>query len=282
MLKDQVVCIEEPELHMHPTLQKKLIEYLYSNTTNQYFISTHSAHILDHPKASIFHVRFEDGSSKVTPVYTDVQKFTVCTDLGYRASDLLQANCIVWVEGPSDRIYLNHWIKSVDSSLVEGIHYSIMFYGGRLLKHLSVNDPEIDEFISLRRLNRNLSIVIDSDRTAKTKKINKTKQRIRSEFSSNNGIVWVTSGREIENYIPHDTLEYAVKEVHPSVKSLKKFGQFDDALHAITSKEKFNTVDKVKIAHEVTGKEIDWGVLDLQTNVENLVAFIKSSNGADA
>ena len=54
-----------------------------------------------------------------------------------RTSDIrlviLQANCVVWVEGPSDRIYLKHWIEAVTSELIEGLHYSIMFYGGRLL-----------------------------------------------------------------------------------------------------------------------------------------------------
>ncbi len=38
VLRNQIVCIEEPELHMHPELQKKLIEYLDKETTNQYFM----------------------------------------------------------------------------------------------------------------------------------------------------------------------------------------------------------------------------------------------------
>ena len=61
----------------------------------------------------------------------------------------MQANSVIWVEGPTDRIYLNHWIQPVDPALKEGLHYSIMFYGGRLLSHLTANDPEVDEFISL-------------------------------------------------------------------------------------------------------------------------------------
>jgi hypothetical protein len=95
-----------------------------------------------------------------------------------------------------------------------------MFYGGRLLSHLSALDPEISDFISLRRLNRYISIVIDSDMTSSRKRINETKRRVRDEFNRGPVFAWVTKGREIENYVPPDILENAVKTVHPQAISL--------------------------------------------------------------
>ncbi len=47
LLDKSVLCVEEPELHLHPLLQRKLIKYLCDNTDNQYFFTTHSAHLLD-------------------------------------------------------------------------------------------------------------------------------------------------------------------------------------------------------------------------------------------
>jgi len=262
----KIVCLEEPEIHLHPILQRKLLAYLMESTSNQYFIATHSAHLIDAPEASVFHIRLDDGFSVISSVSTHDEQFELCRDLGYRASDLLQTNAVLWVEGPSDRVYLLHWIKAVDERLVEGVDFSIMFYGGRLLSHLTPNDPEIDTFISLRRINRNLAIVMDSDRRALGDSINATKQRIVDELLEGGGIGWVTEGREIENYIADEIRRRALKELNRGDEVL------DDGLFARAYPER---VDKLKLAHAVAAVTADLTVGDLEARVKGLVEFIR-------
>ncbi|MCR8550391.1 AAA family ATPase [Salipiger sp. P9] len=105
---ESMMCLEEPEIHLHPLLQRKLINYLIDNTSSQYFIATHSSAFVDTPNANVFHVTNDGQQTRIHPAVTGQDRTSILDDLGYQASDILQTNSVIWVEGPSDRTYLNH------------------------------------------------------------------------------------------------------------------------------------------------------------------------------
>ena len=184
----------------------------------------------------MYHVTKEDNEIRVKELNNILGKRGCLDDLGIKASDLLQSNGIIWVEGPSDRIYINKWIDLWSSGKYkEGMNYQCVFYGGRLLSNITCDEKNIDNLINLINVNKNSIILIDSDKTSQTKRINDTKKRIKEEYEKNKQLCWITSGKEIENYVPKMIIDEFYEE---EVKD--EFGQYqkiDEYLDKFKSKE---------------------------------------------
>lgn len=215
--KDQYIYfIEEPEVHLHPALVRRLSQSLKSMTSSQFIISSHSSAILESLTSNDRIYRFsvsEIVGNSILEVSDARHKQQLLDDLGMNGSTLFQANCVIWVEGPSDRIYLNCWLKGLDASLIEGVDYSIAFYGGRVLSHFSLDTADDNEntLIELMKINRYSAVLMDSDVSSIVERVNLTKQRILDEAaSSQNTCALLTRGREIENDLPIQFLRSAI------------------------------------------------------------------------
>jgi hypothetical protein len=162
-----------------------------------------------------------------------------------------------------------------------------MFYGGKLLAHLTAEDEadaaaaeeEVRDFINLRCLNRHVSVVMDSDRDSSKDAIRSAKQRLVDEISKHGGHAWVTEGREIENYLDPEALRDVVEALYPGRGDRVRKGRFEKALPKVRDEKKSSSVDKVLVAERMCEKATDFTRLDLKHQVDGLVAFIRQSNG---
>lgn len=236
---------EELENNLHPALLRRLLLYLRKIAVDKgchFFLTTHSNVAIDlfasDDRAQILHVTHDRVCATVRHVTTYVENKGVLDDLDVRASDLLQSNGVVWLEGPSDRLYFNRWVELwTDGELREGAHYQCVFYGGRLLAHLSAADPDVDsgEVVKILRVNRNAIMLIDSDKRRPNESLNATKQRIISEVEAFGGMAWVTAGKEVENYIPTQTINSLYRT--DTAPSLERYGDFSEFLDSLRNEE---------------------------------------------
>lgn len=280
---DHLVLLEEPEIHLHAGLQRKLMRFLAANTKNQYIIATHSAHVLDLPGAAIFHVTHDGSSTRVAPAVhaSDVQR--VCQDLGYMASDLLQANYTIWVEGPSDRIYWRHWLSLVDPELTEGVHYVIMSYGGSLISEVHLEgEPQLEsDLIQLLRLGRACTVIADSDKSRPRQSLRPSLQRLVQEArkpGSGDLIVceWAST---VENLLPRKLFREVVESSHPraSANLLKDAHTPFTAPFKGMSKTTYSKVDIArKVVTRLTHNDLD---RRLMAHVKALAGRVREANG---
>lgn len=288
LLTNTVFIFEELENNLHPAIQRNLFEFLYQwvrKNNSQIFLTTHSTVPINmfsgRDNVTLTHIKKENNKIITNSALSFIENEDILMNLGVRASDILQSNAVIWVEGPSDRIYINKWIELYSNgALKENIHYQILFYGGRLLSHLTGKVDESNELIQLFRANLHSIIVIDSDKTDSKKRINKTKQRIKKEFIQNQGIVWITQGKEIENYLSRNIFN----KIYHIDKQIGQYEKIDEFLNKNSRKKNmgnYYVTHKVSESISIADKMLleDINTLDLEQQISTIVNQIKTWNG---
>lgn len=286
-----IFAFEELENNLHPSLQRRLLQYIMKTAREKgcvFFLTTHSNIVIDvfsrQEDAQILHVKHDGEKAIVESVNSHIEKCNVLDDLDFRASDVLQANGVIWVEGPSDRIYLKKWIELwSDGELEEDIHYQFVFYGGSVRKHLSADDPEdVESAISVFRINRNAVIIMDSDKAKKGQKLEDSKNALIEELESvGTSLAVVTKGKDIENYINPETLQkhYKLRDAPREISQYEEFGDYLNELKDGQGKTFENNkvlfADRIK---DLFDKENLSKMFDINQQMTSIVDLIKSWN----
>lgn len=226
-----LILLDEPDRHLHPSLQRVMLDLVAQESEKlcaQTVIATHSSVLINPELTARVNAEVAVAARGKFELLPDARR--ILDDLGVTSGDLVQANGIVWVEGPSDRIYLKKWLELYASTKdvpapIERVHYSFVSYGGALLKHLTIADDHPDK-VDVRRINRNFFMVIDSDLPTKSEEtIAGEKQRILLEAERSKPVsdVWITQHYTMENYLP-DAWEGKKKYVSETENGVTEVG----------------------------------------------------------
>jgi hypothetical protein len=232
--EEHIFYIEEPELNLHPSLQRKLLRSLIDNFPNhQYFFSTHSNHFLEAISETNDVALFSFKQSFKTKKF-HIQKLTsiktdILDNLGVRNSSVLMANCTIWVEGITDRLYISKYLEAYFKYKTktttnqnfplfkEDQHYAFVEYAGSNIVHWTF-DENADENINAAYVSNNILLIADSDHGS-SGKIPESKNKRFKKLSSALGKNFILiEGKEIENILHHNTIlkvvaDYEKKDV---------------------------------------------------------------------
>ena len=167
-----VLAIEEPEAHLHPSLQYRFLKFLNDNmksNVRQIFISTHSPNITAASKLDnlivlnkekeeievaypgrVFDLKNKDDKASKAYIerYLDVTK-----------SDMLFAKRIILVEGISEQLLLPIFTRYLNGDLVDS-HVAVINIGGRYFSHfLKLFDRDKSKYA----INKRVAVITDLD-----------------------------------------------------------------------------------------------------------------------
>ncbi|WP_312331621.1 AAA family ATPase [Acinetobacter variabilis] len=242
--------IEEPELHMHAGMVRQLMNFYLNETSHYYFFTTHSNHLLDMADESdqVIIQKFVklpniDNPSKFDfKIYRCDRDRDLLASLGVRPSSVYLANCTIWVEGITDRLYITKYMEKYLAELEESneelykkyrrfmpnYHYTFVEYSGSNLSHWSFDDdyPKTrEERIEFLKQDRGQSatavasemlLITDGDIQKNSEKI----KFLRKELNRENLII--LECKETENTLPKDSIIRVAKAKFHRLKNVKQ------------------------------------------------------------
>jgi len=145
----RILCLEEPEAHLHPAMQYKLFSFLSklnreNNLNHQIFVSTHSSNISAVAGLeNMYLLHYLRNCNNHCVVSASLKKQFECDKnsknhlakfLDVTRSDMLFADKVIFVEGIAEKLLLPEFMKK-ENYPYEDNHVSIVEIGGKHFKY---------------------------------------------------------------------------------------------------------------------------------------------------
>ncbi len=249
--------IEEPEMHLHAGYVKQLMKFLLNETDHYYMATSHSNYLLDmineDKRIALYRVDKKQIGDEENKYETVIKRCdgdrTILQTLGVSPSSVFLANCTIWIEGITDRLYFVQYLKKYLEELkttneekwqdysrfIDGYHYAFVEYQGSNLDHwdFEVDCPDdvnssIDKGLPALLTTSHALVIADADLRGKPRFT-----ELQSQLNDN---MIITQGKETENTLPTNLLKKKFFSMCPEnglsrqgrKKKLEYFEKYDE------------------------------------------------------
>ncbi|WP_151816264.1 AAA family ATPase [Acinetobacter seifertii] len=260
--KDEIYSffIEEPELHMHAGMVRQLMNFYLNETNHYYFFTTHLNHLLDMADESdqviiqkfVKQPKSEDSEEFEFKIYRCDRDRDLLASLGVKPSSVYLANCTIWVEGITDRLYVTKYMEKYLSELensdleqykkyrrfMPNYHYTFVEYAGSNLTHWSFSDDYADHLedkgLSAKAVASEMLLIADGDIQGKADRV----RILKSELNKEN--YYILECKETENTLPKASIVRVAKVRFPRMKPETKKSYDISLIDDITDENYFD------------------------------------------
>lgn len=252
--------VEEPELHMHAGMVRQLMNFYLNETQHYYFFTTHSNHLLDMVDESyqviiqkfVKQPKSEDPKEFEFKIYRCDRDRDLLASLGVKPSSVYLANCTIWVEGITDRLYITKYMEKYLSELensdleqykkyrrfMPNYHYTFVEYAGSNLTHWSFSDDYADHLedkgLSAKAVASEMLLIADGDIQGKAERVS----ILKSELNKEN--YYILECKETENTLPKSSIVRVAKVRFPRMKPETKKSYDISLIDGITDENYFD------------------------------------------
>jgi hypothetical protein len=200
-----IVILDMPETYLHPGAQRELLRLITDHSENKhFFIATHSPVFLEEIEketVAVYRIWRDPKEGTKAELMESGTILEAYFDLGHRFGSAVQADAVIWVEGPTDIPVVRLWLRNYDK--LNGLNIEVMHLGGNNIKSADF-DPVI-----LCKINPHSFVLIDSEREARDKPIEEKREAFLKRCESAKiQVSQATEHRAIENYLIMATPEY--------------------------------------------------------------------------
>lgn len=250
-----VVLLEEPELHLHPTLQRKLLERLAAYGV-QLIVSTHSPSVVNwfaRNGGRIFGTEFLETESRTSARQISglIELRGVIESIGASPGDVALADKVLLVEGSNDVPVFKAWLSKSPSYRDQNV--AVLALGG---SDASSSNFDADQW---RSLHPTIFAILDSERKTAGEEPQKEKQEIKTKLEKVGIRCHLTERRSTESYFTRCALQMVYGDFPESMdpfgdpnlanQGVKQFAKFRNG--AVAQAMEWTEVEKTDLGMQI-------------------------------
>lgn len=216
LLRPAYVFIDEPECHLHPSIQAEFVTALNGYTRKALFLATHSMGLARSAGDRIYRIarHVSDLYTTVLPYNPEERLSEVLGEINFSVQQ--QAGCrkILLVEGPTEVKAVRQFLRHVghDREVI------IIPLGGSSM----INGHRDDELLEIARICPDVFAIIDSEKPSSNSLLSAERQGFLKSCQKAGIVCHVLERRSLESYLTRPAIQKVLG------KGFQELGHFDD------------------------------------------------------